>query len=116
MARKTAKQIREEEQKALERLKQKAEPSLKEQDKALFENIETIKKKKDAELPEIKAYFEEYAIGKQGSFYLNEPLMKLLRTKVVADEKSIAEVVRYLLIEYYFTEEELRKIYNTIDS
>lgn len=115
MVRKTAKQIREEEKQALELLTKKKQIHSKKQEKALFENIENIKKKKDASLPEIKDYFEEYAIGKQGSFYLNEPLMKLLRTKVVADGKSIAEVVRHLLIEHYFTEEELRIIYNTTE-
>jgi hypothetical protein len=48
---------------------------------------------------------------KQGSFYLNADLMKLLRTKSVQDDLSIAEVVRKLLLKHYFTEEELKELY-----
>lgn len=46
MVRKTAKQIREEEKQALELLTQKKQIHSKKQEKALFENIENIKKRK----------------------------------------------------------------------
>lgn len=37
--------------------------------------------------------------------------MKLFRTKVTIEDTKIAEVIRGLLIEHYFTEEELRGIF-----
>ena len=41
--------------------------------------------------------------------------MKLLRTKSVQDDLSIAEVVRKLLLNHYFTEEELKELYLKTD-
>lgn len=118
MARKTPKELREEEERLLKEIEEKnkhTKPSEEVKANAIFSTMENAKERKQASFEEIKAYFEENAIGKQGSFYLNDPLMKLLRQKVVADETSIAVLVRKLLIEHYFTEEELKNIYNTID-
>ncbi|MCU5754565.1 hypothetical protein OBG91_15330 [Lactococcus lactis] len=67
---------------------------------------------KNASYEEIKDYYQKNGIGKQGTFYLSAPLMKLFRTKVTAEDTKIAEVIRDLLIEHYFTEDELRKIFD----
>ncbi|MFK4898944.1 hypothetical protein [Lactococcus petauri] len=37
--------------------------------------------------------------------------MKIFRAKVTMEDTKIAEAIRSLLIEHYFTEEELRKIF-----
>ena len=108
MARKTIKQMREEEEEIISQVSKKTEIESNDQ-KALFKNIE--KNKKNATKEEVIEYFQKNAIGKQGSFYLNADLMKLLRTKSVQDDLSIAEVVRKLLLKHYFTEEELKELY-----
>lgn len=109
MARKTIKQMREEEEEIISQVSKKTEIESNDQ-KALFKNIEIEKNKKNA-TKEVIEYFQKNAIGKQGSFYLNADLMKLLRTKSVQDDLSIAEVVRKLLLKHYFTEEELKELY-----
>ena len=110
MARKTIKQMREEEEEIISQVSKKTEIESNDQ-KALFKNIEIEKNKKNATNEEVIEYFQKNAIGKQGSFYLNADLMKLLRTKSVQDDLSIAEVVRKLLLKHYFTEEELKELY-----
>lgn len=113
MARKTAKQMREEEEQLLASLsKSENKPNTEEAEPALFSNIENAKKMKNASYEEIKDYYQKNGIGKQGTFYLSAPLMKLFRTKVTAEDTKIAEVIRALLIEHYFTEDELRKIFD----
>lgn len=109
MARKSAKEMREEEERMLKELGNKQEKKVPEA--ALFQNIEEVKHKKNASYDEIKDYFQEKGIGKQGTFYLSPELMKLFRTKVTIEDTKIAEVIRGLLIEHYFTEEELRGIF-----
>jgi hypothetical protein len=112
MARKTAKQMREEEEQLLASLsKSENTPNVEDSEPALFSNIENAKKMKNASYDEIKEYYQKNGIGKQGTFYLSAPLMKLFRTKVTAEDTKIAEVIRALLIEHYFTEDELRKIF-----
>lgn len=113
MSRKTAKQMREEEEQLLASLsKSENKPNTEEAEPALFSNIENAKKMKNASYEEIKDYYQKNGIGKQGTFYLSAPLMKLFRTKVTAEDTKIAEVIRDLLIEHYFTEDELRKIFD----
>lgn len=109
MARKSAKEMREEEERMLKELGNKEEKKVPEA--ALFQNIEEAKQKKNASYDEIKDYFQENGIGKQGTFYLSPELMKLFRTKVTMEDTKIAEVIRSLLIEHYFTEDELRGIF-----
>lgn len=112
MARKTAKQMREEEEQLLASLsKSENKSNTEEAEPALFSNIENAKKMKNASYEEIKDYYQKNGIGKQGTFYLSAPLMKLFRTKVTAEDTKIAEVIRELLIEHYFTEEELRAVF-----
>lgn len=112
MARKTAKQMREEEEQLLASLsKSENKSNTEETEPALFSNIENAKKMKNASYKEIKDYYQKNGIGKQGTFYLSAPLMKLFRTKVTAEDTKIAEVIRELLIEHYFTEEELRAVF-----
>ena len=108
--RKTITQRREEEEEIISQVSKKTEIESNDQ-KALFKNIEIEKNKKNATKEEVIEYFQKNAIGKQGSFYLNADLMKLLRTKSVQDDLSIAEVVRKLLLKHYFTEEELKELY-----
>lgn len=112
MVRKTAKQIREEEELMLKSLRVNIdENATKEKSNELFKNIENQKTKTNATSSEIISFFQKNAIGKQGSFYLNKDLMKLLRTKSVQEGNTIAEVVRGLLLEHYFTKDELREVY-----
>ena len=110
MARKTIKQMREEEEEIISQVSKKTEIESNDQ-KALFKNLEIEKNKRNATKKDVIEYFQKNAIGKQGSFYLNADLMKLLRTKSVQDDLSIAEVVRKLLLKHYFTEEELKELY-----
>lgn len=111
MARKTLKEIKEEENKILKELSKNNE--IVPQERELFKNIESEVLKKKATYDEIKLHFENTGIGKQGSFYLSDDLMKLFRKKTFEDGTSIAVVVRKLLVENYFTESELRELYNT---
>lgn len=112
MARKTLKEIKKEEEKILEQLSKNNNNNAP-QERELFKNIEIEVSKKNATYDEIKKHFENTGIGKQGSFYLSDDLMKLFRKKTFEDETSIAVVVRKLLVEHYFTESELRELYNT---
>ena len=78
MSRKTAKQMREEEEQLLASLsKSENKPNTEEAEPALFSNIENAKKMKNASYEEIKDYYQKNGIGKQGTFYLSAPLMKL---------------------------------------
>ncbi|PCR98743.1 hypothetical protein [Lactococcus fujiensis] len=112
MARKTLKQIEEDEKKMLNDLSKNKTDNIDTTEKReLFKNIENKVQKKNTSYDEIKKHFEKTGIGKQGSFYLNEDLMKLFRKKTFEEGISIAEVVRKLLVQDYFTEDELREIY-----
>ncbi|KZU18129.1 hypothetical protein [Lactiplantibacillus plantarum] len=117
MVRKTPKELRAEEERMLKEINDdatsKKDAKQGSNNNGLFSAMEDAKQRKEASYDEIKKYFEENAYGKQGTFYLNDQLMMLLRQKVFFDQTSIASLIRKLLIENYFTEEELKKVYNS---
>lgn len=116
----SAKERREEEERLIRELEEKkkenefneTENELENvQSSALFENIENQKKKEGKTFRQIKRYYKDAPATKQGSFYLDGEMMKLFRIKTFNEDTNIAAVIRELLIDNYFTEEELRKLY-----
>ena len=67
MARKTIKQMREEEEEIISQVSKKTEIESNNQ-KALFKNIEIEKNKKNATKEEVIEYFQKNAIGKKEVF------------------------------------------------
>lgn len=108
----TLKEMRAKEAEEIEQQKAKAqEASNNRPTNALFKTMEETKKRKTASIDEIKEYFLESKSTKQGTFYLEGNLLKALRAKTFLEETSMATVIKELLIEHYFTEDELREAY-----
>lgn len=112
MARKSLKEIQEEEQKILNQ--KKANTSGKNSSKkkgGLFANIEKSVEKKNADIETIKEDLIKNATDTQSTYYLSKELLKILKVRSMEEDKSVAYIIREQLINNYFTEEELRKAY-----